>query len=144
MKAKKPHSERPKLTNEQVSEKLLSRHIQPTAQRIALCRYLLCEADHPTAEEVKNWADKNFPKLSLATVYNTLKILVGGGIIREFKFPHSDRVVYDCNTEQHFHFVDEASGEIFDLGEEQLKVIPQLGKKFQIHGVEVILTGRKV
>ncbi len=144
MKRSRTHTARPKLSAAEIEQKLVSKNIQPTAQRIALCRYLLCEADHPTAEEIKDWADKNFPKLSLATVYNTLKVLVEGGFIREFRFPHSDKVIYDCKVDEHYHFVDESSGEIFDLEPEQLKIIPQLGKQFQIRGVEVILTGRKV
>jgi Fe2+ or Zn2+ uptake regulation protein len=56
-----------RLTAREIEKKLMEAKIAPTAQRIAICRYVFCEADHPTAESVKEWADKNFPKMSLAT-----------------------------------------------------------------------------
>ncbi len=64
------------LTNDEIKERLLVAGVQPTLQRISICQFVLCEADHPTAEEVHNWAEKNLAQISLATVYNTLKTLV--------------------------------------------------------------------
>src|SRR5262249_26897232 len=72
------------LTPIEIENRLNEHGVQPTAQRIAICRYVLCEADHPTAEDVKKWADANFPKMSLATVYNTLGILVAAGLCVSF------------------------------------------------------------
>jgi Fur family iron response transcriptional regulator len=129
------------LTPAEIETRLLAAGIQPTAQRIAICRYVLCEADHPSAEDVKSWADTNFPKMSLATVYNTLKTLVEAGLLREFRFPHSDKVIYDNNLETHFHFLDEATGKLVDLSTDEVEIIPKLHKKFQIHEVEVVLRG---
>src|SRR3954454_25246036 len=85
------------MTVEEIQQILHKAKVRPTAQRIAVCRFILCEADHPSAEDIKAWVDKKFPMMSLATVYNTLKVLVNAGLIREFRFPHSDRVIYDCN-----------------------------------------------
>lgn len=130
----------------EVEQRLLSRNIQPTAQRIAICRYVLCEADHPTAEDVKRWTDKNFPKLSLATVYNTLGTLVEAGLLREFRFPHSEKVVYDSNVDDHFHFLDEETGKLFDLDKERVDVRAKQGapEGYRVDTVEVVLRGRKV
>jgi Fur family iron response transcriptional regulator len=129
------------LTPAEIESRLVAVGIQPTAQRIAICRYVLCEADHPSAEDVKSWADTNFPKMSLATVYNTLGTLVEAGLLREFRFPHSDKVIYDSNLETHFHFLDEATGQLIDLTPDQVEIIPKLQKKFQIHDVEVVIRG---
>jgi Fur family iron response transcriptional regulator len=93
---------------------------------------------------VKAWADKNFPKLSLATVYNTLGSLVEGKLLREFRFPHSERVIYDSNVSDHYHFIDEKTGELFDVEPEEVTVQSRLGKGFQIDAVEVLLRGRRV
>ncbi len=116
--------------------------VQPTAQRIAICRYVLCQAEHPTAEDVKNWADKNFPKMSLATVYNTLNLLVKAGLLKEVRFPHSEKAIYDNNLSIHHHFLDEGSGEIFDLNPEEVKVESKLKGKFEVKQVEVLFRGR--
>src|SRR4051812_15024374 len=116
-----PNQNTPCLSSQDIEAKLEAAGIQPTAQRIAICRYVLCEADHPSAEDVKDWADRNFPKVSLATVYNTLNTLVAAGLLREFRFPHSERVIYDPNLSSHFHFLDEDSGKLYDLTPDQVE-----------------------
>ena len=126
---------------EQIEQKLLEKGVQPTLQRIALCKYVLCDADHPTADHVFDWAQKNMAKISQATVYNTLGVLTESGLLRTFKFPHSEKLVYDCNTEDHFHFVDEKSGRVLDIESESVKVSLDLPKKYKIKGMDIILKG---
>lgn len=129
------------LSPSEVESRLLEAGVQPTAQRIAICRFVLCQADHPTADEVKDWADKNFPKMSLATVYNTLGILVKAGLLKELRFPHSEKVIYDNNISLHHHFLDEKSGELFDLAPEEVEIAPKLRGGFEVKQVEVLLRG---
>jgi Fur family iron response transcriptional regulator len=117
--------------------------VSPTAQRIAICRFVLCEADHPTAEKVKEWVDQNFPKMSMATVYNTLGILVKAGLLKEIHLPHLESVIYDNNISKHYHFVDEKSGAILDIDESQLELKSRLDPKFQVRDIEVIVRGRR-
>jgi len=125
----------------EIESRLLKAGVQPTAQRIAICRFVLCQADHPTADQVKDWADKNFPKMSLATVYNTLNLLVKAGLLQELRLPHSDKVIYDNNLSPHHHFLDEKSGELFDLAQEDVEVSTKLKKVFQVSEVQVLLKG---
>jgi Fur family iron response transcriptional regulator len=132
------------LSPQEIEIRLKEKGIQPTAQRIAICRYLLCEADHPTADEVKAWADRNLPKVSLATVYNTLGTLVEAGLLKELKLPHSDKVIYDDRVSDHHHFLDEATGRILDVSPEALEVKPKLGEGFEVSGVEVLIRGRVI
>ena len=129
------------LTPQEIEIRLKEKGIQPTAQRIAICRYVLCEADHPTAEDVKTWADHHFPKLSLATVYNTLNTLVQGGLLKELKLSHTGKVIYDDRLDQHHHFLDEATGRIYDVLSDSLEVKSKLGKEFRVSGVEVLIRG---
>src|SRR5579872_2031506 len=96
---------RPMLPPEELEDRLRGAGVQPTAQRLAIARYVLCETQHATAEDVKKWADKALPKVSLATVYNTLGALVRAGLLKELKFPHSGRAVYDDNVSHHYHFI---------------------------------------
>lgn len=136
-KNRRPHC----LSPHEIEARLLEVGVQPTAQRIAICRFVLCQADHPTAEDVKDWADKNFPKLSLATVYNTLNLLVKAGLLKELRFPHSEKVIYDNNITAHHHFLDEETGELFDLEPEEVEVKPKLKSIFQTKQVEVLVRG---
>lgn len=136
-------SRRPCLTVDQIQALLKRAGINPTAQRLAICRYVLCEADHPTAEAVKAWIDQNFPKMSLATVYNTLRILVEAGLLRELKLPHSESALYDSNVIDHYHFLDEHSGELLDVDPDHVALVPNLGPGFRISGVDVLLRGTR-
>jgi Fur family transcriptional regulator, iron response regulator len=129
------------LAPSEIEAKLAAAGVNPTAQRIAICRYVLCEADHPTAEQVKEWADRNFPKLSLATVYNTLGTLVQAGLLKELRLPHSESVIYDDNVGTHYHFLDERTGELIDVPPEAVEVTPRLQKKFKVKDVEVLIRG---
>ena len=131
------------LDSKLIAEKLESAGVVPTAQRIAIYRHLLCEANHPTAEEIKTWADKNFPKLSLATVYNTLNTLVEAKLLKEVKLPHQAKSLYDSNISYHHHFLDEDSGELFDIAPEFVEVTPTLAKEFQVHDIQVLMKGKR-
>jgi Fur family transcriptional regulator, iron response regulator len=128
-------------STEQIEQKLKEKGVQPTLQRIALCQYVLCDADHPTADHVFEWAQKNMAKISQATVYNTLGVLVDSGLLRTFKFPHSEKLIYDCNTEDHFHFVDDKTGRVLDIESDAVKVTIDLPKKYKIKNMDIILKG---
>lgn len=136
------HTKRP-FGQQKIEEMLQEAGINPTAQRIAICQYVFSEADHPTADQIKEWADRHFPKMSRATVYNTVKTLVDAGILSEFKFPHSDAAVYDRNTSIHYHFLDEKTGQLIDLTPEEVKVELKLKNKLKINDVSVLLRGTK-
>jgi len=125
----------------EIEARLRAAGIQPTAQRLAICQYVLCQADHPTAEQVKLWVDDHFPKISLATVYNTLNTLVQAGLLRELRLSDRDSAVYDANVSEHFHFVDDATGRIWDLDSTAIDVQPRLADGFRVRQVDVVLRG---
>lgn len=129
------------LTNEQIEAKIKEAGIQPTLQRIALCKYLLCEADHPTAEQIFEWAQSNLHKISQATIYNTLGTLTEAGILKAIKFPHTDKVIYDCNTQDHFHFFDESTGQLVDVDCEAVQLNLDLPKKYKVSSFDLVLKG---
>lgn len=129
------------LRPEEIEAKLKAAGVQPTLQRLSLCRFVLCEANHPTAEEVKLWADKNLEKISLATVYNTLNTLVAAGLLRAFRLPHSEKVIYDVNTHDHFHFLDEKSGQLYDVAASDFDLQLKLPKKYKVKSLEIVFKG---
>ncbi len=129
------------LSTKEIEKKLQDAGVKPTLQRISLARYILCEADHPTADEIKEWAETHLAKISQATIYNTLKALADAGLIRAFRFSHSERVIYDCNITDHFHFLDEKSGRIYDLHKEDIGIKIEIPKKFKIKSMDLIIKG---
>lgn len=130
------------LTPAEIENRLKAAGVQPTAQRIAIARYVLCEADHPTAEQVKAWADANFPKMSMATVYNTLNALVDAALLKKISFPHLNEATYDDNVTEHYHLLDEKTGRIFDLSPADVKVTTNLSG-VRIKEVDVFIKGSR-
>ena len=135
------------LTADEIQARLVAVGVQPTAQRIAICQYVLCDADHPSAEDVKLWADKNFPKISLATVYNTLSTLVGTGLLREYRFPHTDKTLYDNNIHEHHHMLDESTGKLYDIPTDQVSIelrLDQAMNKYQFTSMDLLIRGKQI
>jgi Fur family iron response transcriptional regulator len=103
---------------------------------------VLCDADHAGAEQVKEWADTNLDRsISLATVYNTLNTLVQAGLLRTFKLPHSGKVIYDNNTHDHYHFLDEKSGNLYDIEAKDVSVEMKVPGQFEVSSMDIVLRG---
>lgn len=117
--------------------------IRPTAQRMAIASYVLHTARHPSAEEVWTKVRAAFPMVSRATVYNTLNLLVDRGLLQALVLTEG-QVVFDPNVERHHHFIDEDTGEIYDLPWRTLTVsrVNQL-EGFDVHDYQVLLRGKK-
>lgn len=113
-----------------------------TNQRILILHYILEVADHPTADDVIAWAQKNLPKISVATIYNTLNIFVDKGLIKAMTLPNSKTVHYDKNITHHYHLVDVNTGEFSDLAAESIDVSHQI-KGFDVEKVDVFVYGKK-
>lgn len=125
----------------QIETRLRQVGIQPTAQRMALYQYLLSKPQHLTAEQIKRWADENFPKVSLATVYNTLNRLVEGGLLKALHLRHTDKVIYDTNLTIHYHFLDLATGQLHDVMPDEVTIQAQLPPEFELMGIEILFQG---
>jgi Fur family iron response transcriptional regulator len=130
------------LTAEQISLMLKDAGLSATSQRIGLCKYVLCEARHPTVDDVRKWADEQGIKTSLATVYNTLNALCNAGILKDLRFPHMDKVIYDNNVAPHHHFLDEDTGQIIDIPVQEFEYNNKLSHEYEIHDVDIIIRGR--
>ena len=129
-------------SDEALSLTLKSVGMSTTAPRLNLCRYILCEAQHPTADDVKNWVSKAGLKISLATIYNTLNSLCKAELLKDLRFPHMDKVIYDNNTSQHHHFLDEDSGVIIDIPLEDIEINQNLSRSYEIEKIEILVRGR--
>jgi len=122
---------------------VLRRHgIQPSAQRVAIAEVVLATSAHPSADQVLQAVRARLPQVSRATVYNTLHVLVEGGLLRELELAEG-RVAYDPKVEPHHHFIDEATGAIRDVAWEALDVrgVEQL-EGLQVSEYQVVLRGR--
>jgi len=117
--------------------------IQPTPQRIAVVEYVLKSKAHPSADDVLSYARKKCPTVSRATVYNTLNLLVEKGLLG-MQTIKGGAVVFDPNIEKHHHFIDNDTGDIYDIPWDQLQVRGKENlKDFEITELQVIMRGRR-
>jgi len=134
-------SEKKQFSVTEIEALLREAGVQPTAQRLTICQYLLGQADHPTAAEIKRWADSRLPKISLATVYNTLNTLVEAGLVAAIKLPEVNKVIYDNNLHPHFHFIDLDTGKVYDIPSEQVKLHFELPARYEVKETRVLIYG---
>lgn len=119
--------------------------VKPTPQRMVIAEYVSNTKCHPTAEQIFQAVSGKLPiALSRATVYNTLNTLVEAGALKEVFFEEG-LARYDANIDEHHHFIDTKTGEIFDIDAEKVKAInPQLGGGFKVHHYSVTFYGEKM
>jgi len=127
--------------HQSLKQLLVAHDVRPTIHRIHIAQYVLEEADHPTADDVLTWANENLPKVSRATIYNTLRELTQAGLIREFRFPQVSKTVYDKNTEDHFHFYDQDSESFLDIHAGSVKVDLDLPPSYRVNSIDILVSG---
>ena len=120
---------------------MLRQHgINPTAQRLEIARILLSKPQHLSAEQVLNAVNMKNASVSKATVYNTLNLFAEKGLLRQMTID-PDRIYYDSNTDAHYHFYNEDTGELRDLDPRQLEIArtPELPENTVNSGIEVVI-----
>ena len=122
---------------------LEERGIQPSAHRVAVAAYVLGTTEHPSADKVWAGVKESFPMISRATVYNTLRLLVQKGLLRELHLA-PESVLFDPNTERHHHFIDEDTGRIHDVPWDQVEVrSTRAPPGFEGDDYQVVMRGRR-
>ena len=117
--------------------------IQPTPQRAAVVEYILSTNSHLSADQVMERVRPRCPTISRATVYNTLNLLVERGLLKA-QILREGMVVFDSNVKRHHHFIDENTGNIYDIPWNALKVTGEKTLKgFQVRELQVVLRGKK-
>lgn len=93
---------------------IMNRGLKVTPQRVAILRLLRENRNHPTAEKVHIELVKDYPAVSLTTVYNTLSSFVEAGMIQELDVdPHKKR--FDSTMHPHNHFHCRVCDNVYDI-----------------------------
>lgn len=125
---------------ESFADLLRERGVTPTHQRLEIARALLSRKQHLSADEILGIVNRRHAETSKATVYNTLKLFLDKGLIREVIVDPS-RVFYDSNTAPHHHLFDMDRGVLVDIDADQVAVtgLPTLPDGMRTVGVDVIV-----
>mgnify|MGYP006394720373 CR=1 FL=1 len=120
--------------------------LRPTRQRLSLAALLVGDGQnrHVTAESLFAAAKTRGEKVSLATVYNTLRAFCDAGLMQEVTVDGS-KSYFDTNTHDHPHFFWEDDGTLTDAPSDQLEILrlPDAPEGAQITSVDVVIRLRR-
>ena len=130
-------------TRASLSDKLRAHGISPTHQRIEIAQALFEKHWHPSADQILAAVNVRHVETSKATVYNTLKLFLEKGLVREL-IVDPNKVFYDANTSIHHHFYDLASGNVTDIPAAGVRVegLPPLPAGMVADGIDIIVRTR--
>jgi Fur family ferric uptake transcriptional regulator/Fur family peroxide stress response transcriptional regulator len=120
-----------------IEDRLREAGVKPSLQRMAIMKYLVNHAIHPTVDTIYSELAPEIPTLSKTTVYNTLKLLEDTGAIQSITIDEKN-VRYDADISNHAHFKCKKCGKIIDLA---LDFIPPKIEKLQINEYQVYYKG---
>lgn len=120
--------------------------LRPTRQRLALAELLVGDGlnRHVTAESLFALSSDAGEKVSLATVYNTLRAFCEAGLMNEVVVDGS-KSYFDTRTDDHPHFYWEDSHSLTDAPAEELEIatLPQVPAGMAVSRVDVVIRLRR-
>ena len=136
----KIYTYRPQSNFNQAIKKLSNIGIRPTKQRMILAKLLFENGDrHISAEEIFDELKKDNRKISLATIYNTLKQFTDIGLLREINIDQK-KSIYCTNHDPHYHLYIEDENKILDIPQKNIDLnIPQIPACLSLHSIDVIV-----
>tara|TARA_A100000164_G_scaffold322802_1_gene306240 strand:+ start:1005 stop:1430 length:426 start_codon:yes stop_codon:yes gene_type:complete len=129
-----------------IEQKCLSKGVKLTDQRKIIAKVIseskseYGESDHPDVDELYSRVSKIDPKISIATVYRTVKLFEEAGILTKHDFK-TGKARYELN-DNHNHLIDIKTGDIIEFVDEEIeriqkKVAEKYGYKLVDHRLEL-------
>ena len=133
--------------NDNVESKCIKKGLRLTDQRKLIAQVMSGSEDHPDVDELHKRVNKLDAKISIATVYRTVKLFEEAGIFAKHEFKGTKARYEQTTSEHHDHLIDINTGEIIefvnqDIEKLQKKVAEKLGYKLVDHRLE--LYGSKI
>ena len=130
-----------------IEKKCLKKGVRLTDQRKLIAKVMSEAQDHPDVDALHKKVNKLDPKISIATVYRTVKLFEESGIVAKHDFKGSKSRYEQTADEHHDHLIDVNTGEITEFVNEEIeklqkKVAEKLGYKLVDHRLE--LYGSKI
>ena len=127
--------------------KCAEKGVRLTEQRKLIAKIMSNSSDHPDVDELHKRVSEQDSKISIATVYRTVKLFEEAGIVEKHDFKGGKARYEQTKDEHHDHLIDISSGEIIEFVNEdieklQKQVAEKLGYKLVDHRLE--LYGTKI
>ena len=130
-----------------IENECIKKGVRLTDQRKLVAKVMSESDNHPDVDELHKRVGKLDPKISIATVYRTVKLFEESGIVAKHDFKGSKARYEQAPSEHHDHLIDINTGEITEFVNEDIeklqhKVAEKLGYKLVDHRLE--LYGSKI
>lgn len=125
-----------------ILERCEAKNLRMTEQRRVIARVLEGAEDHPDVEELYARASAVDPRISLATVYRTVKLFEEAGILDKLEFGDGRARYEDAERDHHDHLIDLNSGEVIEFVDAEIealqeKIAQKLGYRLKGHRLEL-------
>ena len=128
--------------SETIEQKCLAKGVKLTDQRKIIAQVMSESTDHPDVDELYNRVSKIDNKISIATVYRTVKLFEESGILTKHEFKGGKARYEELIEGHHDHLIDVKSGEIIEFVDEEIeklqkKVADKYGYTLVDHKLEL-------
>ena len=125
-----------------IEQKCIDKGVKLTDQRKIVAKVMSGSHDHPDVDELYNRVSKIDSKISIATVYRTVKLFEESGILTKHEFKGRKARYEELNEGHHDHLIDIKSGEIIEFVDDEIeklqkKVAEKYGYKLVDHKLEL-------
>jgi Fur family ferric uptake transcriptional regulator len=125
-----------------IEDKCADKGVRLTDQRRLIAKVMSESEDHPDVDELHKRVNKIDSKISIATVYRTVKLFEETGIVAKHDFKGTKARYEETTSEHHDHLIDINTGEITEFVDEDIeklqeKVAAKLGYKLIDHRLEL-------
>ena len=117
--------------SETIEQKCIAKGVKLTDQRKIIAKIMSESNNHPDVDELYSRASKIDSKISIATVYRTVKLFEESGILAKHDFKGGKARYEELNEGHHDHLIDIKSGKIIEFVDEEIeKLQKKVAKKW--------------
>lgn len=130
-----------------IEQLCLEKGMKMTGQRRIIARVLSDAEDHPDVEEVYRRATRLDPRISIATVYRTVRLFEEANILERHDFGDGRSRYEEASDEHHDHLIDIQSGRVIEFQNEEIEALQSkiaeshgfrlVGHRLELYGVPV-------
>ena len=125
-----------------IEQKCVKKGVKLTEQRKIIAKIMSNSNDHPDVDELYNRVSKIDSRISIATIYRTVKLFEESGILAKHEFKGGKARYEELNESHHDHLIDIKSGEIIEFVDEEIeklqkKVADKYGYELVDHKLEL-------
>ena len=125
-----------------IEKKCIDKGVKLTDQRKIIAKVMTESDDHPDVDELYKRVSKIDPRISIATIYRTVKLFEESGILAKHEFKGGKARYEELNEGHHDHLIDVKTGEIIEFVDEEIeklqkKVAEKYGYTLVDHKLEL-------